>query len=75
VRALASRSRDFSLLRRNGSSERGRATRKSPRHSSPWVDARVASLRSPVFRPGIRQYMSNCSLLWKSIASDRPDRV
>ena len=51
---------DLPLSRQNGGFRWGGLL--PPRHSGRWVGARVASLRSPILRPGVfsikRQYPS-----------------
>ena len=74
ARALPSRSRDLSQLRQNGWMGSGRSQRP-PCRSGLRVDARVPSLGCPILRPGTDQYMFDSIRLWKSIASDRSDKV
>jgi hypothetical protein len=50
LEALPPDLRDLALLRQNGLAEEGQSRR--PAHSGAWVDARVASQRCSIPRPG-----------------------
>jgi hypothetical protein len=70
ARALPSRSRDLSLLRRNGfQSVAGDSEVAPPFQPLGRRSGRIPA--EPCLPPRYRQYMSRCSPLWKFIASDR----
>src|SRR5450432_2535941 len=56
AKAPPSRSWDLPQLCQNGASSGEGRLFTPPRRSGLWVDARVASLRCPILRPGTHEY-------------------